>query len=249
MKLIKHFINSNKNAEKIPPLKTTSETGEEVYAFTHLEKANCLNDYFVSISTVDDSNASLPPFTPRTENALNFLHIEESEIVDVVQTLIVNKASGDDQISHRILKNTCHTIKKPLCIQFNRSFRECKFPSPWKYGLIMPLFKKSSPELPSNHRPVSLLSTVGKLMERVIFKHMYNFLQINDLIYKNQSGFLPGHSNVYQLLDIYHQICQSIDSKQHTCMIFCDISKAFDRVWRKGLLLMNIFIALKGTHF
>ena len=67
-KLIKHFIKSNKNAGKIPPLKPTSETGEEVYAFTDLEKANCLNDYFVSISTVDDSNASLPPFTPRTEN-------------------------------------------------------------------------------------------------------------------------------------------------------------------------------------
>ena len=51
-----------------------------------------------------DSNASLPPFTPRTENTLNFIHIEESEIVDVVETLIVNKASGDDQISHRKLK-------------------------------------------------------------------------------------------------------------------------------------------------
>ena len=98
------------------------------------EKANCLNDYFVSISTVDDLSASLPPFTPRTENTLNFLHIEESEIADVVQTLTVNIASGDDQISHRILKITCHTIKKPLCILYNRSLRECKFPSPWKYG-------------------------------------------------------------------------------------------------------------------
>ena len=73
-------------------------------------------------------------------------------------------------------------------------------------------------------------------MERVIFKHMYNFLHVNDLIYKNQSGFLPEHSTVYQLLDIYHQICQNIDSKQHICMIFCDISKAFDRVWHNGLL-------------
>ena len=54
----------------------------------------------------------------------------------------------------------------------------------------MPLFKNGSPELPSNHRPVFLLSTVGKLMERVILKHMYNILHINDLIYKNQSGFL-----------------------------------------------------------
>ena len=235
-KLIKHFIKSNKNAEQIPPLKTTSQTGEEVYAFTDLEKANCLNDYFVSISTVDDSTATLPPFSCKTQNRLNYIHIEESEIVDVILTLNVNKASGDDQISHMVLKHTCESIKKPLSILFNRSLHECKFPSPWKFGLVMPLFKKCSPELPSNHRPVSLLSNVGKLMERVIFKHVYNFLHANDLIYKKQSGFLPGHSTVYQLLDIYHQICQSIDVKQHTCMIFCDISKAFDRVWHKGLL-------------
>ena len=73
-------------------------------------------------------------------------------------------------------------------------------------------------------------------MERVVFKYLYNFFQINNLIYPYQSGFLPGHSTVYQLIDIYHQICQSIDAKQHTCMVFCDISKAFDRVWHKGLI-------------
>ena len=129
--------------KKIPPLKTT-ETGEEVYAFTDLEKVNCSNYYFVSISTVVDSNASLPPFTPRTEDTLKYIHIEESEIVDIVQTLLVNKASSNDQISHRILKNTCHTIQKLLCILFNRSLRECKFPSPWKYELIMPLLSRFS---------------------------------------------------------------------------------------------------------
>ena len=195
-----------------------------------------MNDYFVSISTVDDSNASLPPFTHRTENILNFLHIEESEIVDVVQTLIVNKASGDDQISHRILKNTCHTIKNLYVYYLIGHFVNVSSFCLEKYGLIMPLFKKRFSRTTIKSSTGFLLNTVGKLMERIIFKHMYNFLHINDLIYKNQSGFLPGHSTVYQLLDIYHQICQSIDSKQHTCMIFCDISKAFDRVWHKGLL-------------
>ncbi len=73
-------------------------------------------------------------------------------------------------------------------------------------------------------------------MERVIFKHLFNHLSINDLIYKQQSGFLPGLSTVYQLIDIYNQICKAIDEKQHTCIVFCDISKAFDRVWHAGLL-------------
>ena len=67
-------------------------------------------------------------------------------------------------------------------------------------------------------------------MERLVYKHIYNHLTVDNLIYKNQSGFLSGHSTVYQLIDIFHQICQSIDSKMYACMIFCDISKAFDRL-------------------
>ena len=73
-------------------------------------------------------------------------------------------------------------------------------------------------------------------MERVVFKSLYNHLHSNNLLYKYQSGFVPGHSTTFQLIDIYHHICQSFDTKQYSCMVFCDISKAFDRVWHKGLL-------------
>ena len=65
---------------------------------------------------------------------------------------------------------------------------------------------------------------------------MYNFLICNNLIYSNHSGFLTGHSTVCQLISLYHQIVQSFDNKTQTCVIFCDISKAFDRVWHKGLI-------------
>lgn len=235
-KLLRHFIKTNKNSETIPPLKTVNENGEESFAFTDLDKANVLNDYFVSISKLDEANATLPEYDIKTQNSLSDIQIEESEIVDVISSLVTNKACGEDQISHFLLKKTCHTIVKPLKLLFNRSLSECHFPSPWKLGLVMPLQKKGSSELPSDHRPISLLSCLGKLHERIVFKHMYNFFHSNNLIYKYQSGFLPGHSTVYQLIDIYHQIVQSIDAKQYTCMVFCDISKAFDRVWHKGLL-------------
>ena len=64
---------------------------------------------------------------------------------------------------------------------------------------------------------------------------MYNFFITNNLLYSNQSGFfLSGHSTVYQLISLYHQLVQSLDDKSQTCVIFCDISKAFGRVWHKG---------------
>ncbi len=100
----------------------------------------------------------------------------------------------------------------------------------------MPLFKKGNMDQPCNYRPISLISCMGKVLERLVFKHIHNHLHFNNLIYKQQSGFLPGHSTVYQLIDIYNQICKSIDENQHTCIVFCDISKAFDRVWHAGLL-------------
>ena len=96
----------------------------------------------------------------------------------------------------------------------------------------MPLYKKGASDLPSNYLPISLLSCIGKLMEWLVYKNIYNHLTVNNLIYKNQSGFFSGHSTVYQLIDIFHHICQSIDFKTLTCMIFCDISKAFDGVWQ-----------------
>ena len=62
------------------------------------------------------------------------------------------------------------------------------------------------------------------------------FLIDNNLLYKYQSGFLPHHSTVFQLIDIYHNICQAFDNNLFSCIVFCDVSKAFDRVWHLGLL-------------
>ena len=95
---------------------------------------------------------------------------------------------------------------------------------------------KNDKTLASNYRPISLLSNVAKVKERIIFKKIHNYLVSNNLFYKYQSGFRPGPSTTYQLVDIFHHICQLLDAKQNSCMVFCDISKAFDRVWLKGLL-------------
>ena len=56
------------------------------------------------------------------------------------------------------------------------------------------------------------------------------------MLYKYQSGFLPHHSTVFQLIDIYHNICQAFDNNLFSCIVFCDVSKAFDRVRHRGLL-------------
>ena len=106
----------------------------------------------------------------------------------------------------------------------------------YKYSNVIPLPKKGNNSDPSNFRPVSLLSNVGKLQERICFKHIFNVLHENNLLYKYQSGFLSNHSTTFQLIDIYHHICQTFDSNQFSCMVSLDVPKAFDRVWHKILI-------------
>jgi hypothetical protein len=109
---------------------------------------------------------------------------------------------------------------------FNKSFGEIAFSSYWKEAHVLPLFKKDDPSLPCNYRIMSLLSCVSKVMERIMFKHVYNVFHKNNLFYKYQAGFLPGHSTVFQLLETYHSNVKSIDDGKFCCMVFCDLSKA-----------------------
>ena len=73
-------------------------------------------------------------------------------------------------------------------------------------------------------------------MERAVYKYTYNFFLEHSLLYAYQSGFIRGHSTVFQLLEMYHRVCQNLDERLSTILIFCDNSKAFDRVWHEGLL-------------
>ena len=73
-------------------------------------------------------------------------------------------------------------------------------------------------------------------MEKVIFKHVFNFFRTNSLISSNQSGFVPGDSTINQLRLLYHELCLAIDHQKEVRIIFLNISKAFDKVWHSGLL-------------
>ena len=88
----------------------------------------------------------------------------------------------------------------------------------------------------SNYRPLSLLSTVGKVMEKTIHKHTFNFFKDHEVLTRLQSEFVSGDSTANQLVDIYNTFCKALDDGKEVRAVFCDISKAFDRVWHKCLL-------------
>ena len=101
---------------------------------------------------------------------------------------------------------------------------------------VIAIFKKGDTSLPSNYRPIFLISCVGKLMERIVYKDVYNHLVNSSLIYKYQSGFLPKHSTVHQRLELIQFDLKYSRKKEFSCFVFCDFSKSFDKVWHKGLI-------------
>jgi len=103
-KSIKDLMKNYKTHDSIPVLKHISNSIGDI-CFTDEDKANCLNDYFNSVSTIDDANSTLPPFERKTVSSLDTIHIERSDIEDIIACLDINTAVGPDLISHRVLKH------------------------------------------------------------------------------------------------------------------------------------------------
>ena len=126
---VKRMMKGTGNNYTIPPLYNGS-TGELVYE--DKAKADLLNQYFCSITSINDSNREPPNVVPRTHAILSNIDVNIQDVKDILQTLQIGKACGDVGISHQMLKATSETICLPLSILFTYSLRTCKFPSDWK---------------------------------------------------------------------------------------------------------------------
>ena len=129
-------------------------------------------------------------------------------------------------------------VVKPLSPIFKNCIHYGIFPNLRKKSNIVPIHKKGDKQCTVNYRPVSLLPICGKIFERLIFKPGFEFLEGNKLLSPNQSGFRPNNSCENQLLSIAHSIYADFDQSPslEVRANFLDISKAFDKVWHKGLL-------------
>ena len=219
-KTTKQVLNINKASSNIPILIMNNEHAED-----DLSKANMLNNFFTSQTIVDDSNTTLPKINV-PENSLNSINISIEDVKDVLTNLNIYKASGPDLLCPRLLKEGSDILAEPVSLLFNRSLDKSYFPMAWKDANVSPIFKKDDKSSPSNYRPISLLSSVGKAMERCIHKQLYNYVFTNELITPLQSGFKHGDSTNFQLIHTYHSFCEAVDRGKEVREVFCDISKA-----------------------
>jgi hypothetical protein len=111
--------------------------------------------------------------------------------------------------------------------------------------MYIPIHKKNCKNEITNYRPISLISIIGKVMEKCVHNYMISYINENQILCKNQSGFIQGDSTINQLLEISNDIGKAIDQGKEVRAVFCDISKALDdRVWHRGLIFKIISIGV-----
>ena len=172
--LVNSYVKKNKNQiGDLPPL-----VNNGVPCFTPEDKANCLNNFFISQSQINFTNANLPTLEQNTNSLCN-VKLTPQEVKDIISTLDESKANGPDEISVKVIKVIKSEICSPLCTLFNLSLEHKLVPSIWKSANVTALFKKGDPSDCSNYRPISLLSIIVKIFEKCIYKHVFNFLRVN----------------------------------------------------------------------
>ena len=149
--------------------------------------------------------------TSQSDNTLNSVHFTPYEVETVLKSLKTGKASGPDNINNCILKEKSQPLSHPLFDLFNYSFVTGKVSNIWKQANITPIFKKSDVADATNYRPISLLSSIGKVLEKLVHKRIFNFFRDSQVITTLESGFVPGDSTVNQLVDIYNTFCKALD--------------------------------------
>ena len=238
--LCKFFYTGKTNQHSIPSI-----IDDDHVLISDLDKAEAFNNYFSSVSTVHNPLSDIPDDMQGCASSMNNIYISSQDVKDVMKNLKLNKACGFDLITHTLLKESVDILYLPLSTLFNKSLSVNVFPAKWKMANVIPIYKSKDSSNITNYRPISLLSCLGKVFERCVFKHLFNYLREHKLISMYQSGFTPGDSTTNQLVYIYHDVCTALENQTDIQLIFFDISKAFDKVWHKGLLFKLESIGIK----
>ena len=187
---------------------------------------------------------SAPPVNSNLPHEFAFEPITEDFVLRQLKQLKTNKAIGLDNISARLLKDSASVISASLTRLFNLSLETRTFPSLWKFGKVAALFKKGDRCDANNYRPITVLPTISKILEKAVHTQLYAYLKNNGILTSKQFGFRPKLSTGTALSHFTDNILQNMDAGSFTGAVFLDLSKAFDTVDHPLLLQKLTHIGL-----
>ena len=244
---LQKYLNKIKTSRKYP---RKMHLGDQIVTEDG-PKADLFNQFFASTFQTDDSlfptsGNHLPTFLPLPdETTFRKITVNESEIQNILENLQINKAPGHDGVGNIILKNLSQSLPKSLLLLFQTCLNKSSFPNTWKTCQVTPIFKDGDKTSIDCYRPISLLCSLSKVLEKVIFDALYE--HVEDKLSDCQFGFRKKRSTVLQMVVFLKKVYDFNDAQsvENLCILYLDFSKAFDKVPHGRLLqkLHNI-----GVH-
>ena len=191
-----------------------------------------------NISTPDSNN--YPKYLPNMDKQFQLCPTTTDIVLSLLNKLNKSKATGLDMISARLIRECADLICMPFCNIFNQSIGQGIFPDDWKCARVAPLFKVGDRSDVNNYRPISVISVVAKVFERIVFDQLYAYLEEHSIICKYQSGFRSTHSTVTALLEDTDTLAYNIDRGKINAVVFLDLKKAFDTAVDHKILLSKL---------
>ena len=245
---VKSIININKtNKKTVNCLNINGK--EETDPFL---VSNALNSFFTTIAQkienkIPQTDKHFSDYLQNpNENSFFLAPTTPEEVSDIIRNLSSRKALGPNSIPYKILNTFHKTISVPLSNLFNLSFETGIHPEPTKIPNVIPVHKKGSQLESNNYRPISLISNISKIIEKLVHKRLNSFLESNSLFYEQQFGFRNNHSTNHALIQITEKIRQALDKNEYACGTFIDLQKAFDTVNHEILLKKLEHYGIRG---
>jgi hypothetical protein len=201
-----------------------------VFIYDDATKAKLLNDFYSSVF-INDNNR-VPEFDSRVDDGCELSDVSFS--ADIIFKHLCNlkpkTGCGPDGLAAVFLKNVAGSIAFPLSFIYSKSFELSALPDIWKSAVVTPVFKKGSPSDACNYRPISITCIICKVMESIVKDNLIAYLLENNLITKQQHGFLAKHSTCSQLLECINDWSIELNIRNSVDVAYIDFKKAFDSV-------------------
>ena len=194
-----------------------------------LSIANIMNEHFAA-SFVLEPAADQPTLAPRTESMLSDVPIVLEDVSQRLRELDASKSPGGDGMHASILKHCYSSLALPLCCLFRQSLDDGQLLSSWREANVTPLHKKGDRSVRDNYRPISLMSIICKVLERILRDHIMLHLTTHQLIAREQHGFVPKKSCITNLLESAELLTKALQERRWLDVLYIDFSKAFDSV-------------------
>lgn len=249
-KILNSVIGRNKNSNCLSEVMVIN--GQKITDRLNISNEFCT--YFTNIGRqfaeqIPPANKNYKEYmkNPRNDKSLFMRPTDIHEVSRIVSSLKPKTSCGFDGISTKLLKSLHTSLSYPLTLIINKSLETGVVPRGMKVAKVVPIYKSKDKTVMGNYRPISLLPSVSKVLEKIVHHRLMDFLTSCNILSPLQFGFRPGCSTIDAVCKFVSDVLESLDKRQHTLAVLLDLSKAFDTIDHEILIYKLFHCGVRGV--